>query len=126
MATTSALALTTCVRTHYVRTKMCKMRHPKSCKFWLKDARGCLRGDSCKYLHLNGEEGKSIKVRGKQTTSKEQDQKSNVTLNGNTLNIMEEPDLVEEKNNTVNKEIEEIITDEDKTDSVENEISLEK
>ena len=26
-------------------------RHPKVCKFWLGDPRGCLRGQMCMYLH---------------------------------------------------------------------------
>ena len=39
----------------------CTKRHPRSCKFWLKDSRGCFRGDSCKYLHREEEKGKQIK-----------------------------------------------------------------
>ena len=33
--------------------KQCLMRHPKNCKYWKGDPRGCLRGDTCKYLHRN-------------------------------------------------------------------------
>ena len=37
------------------------MSHPKSCKYWLKDIRGCLTHDLCKFLHKNNEKGIGIK-----------------------------------------------------------------
>ena len=39
----------------------CSSKHPVSCKFWLRESRGCFRGDLCKYLHRVEERGKSIK-----------------------------------------------------------------
>ena len=41
--------------------KFCPNRHPKECKFWLGDVRGCLRGDECKYLHKTENQGKKFK-----------------------------------------------------------------
>ena len=40
--------------------KECSYRHPKECKFWLGDARGCLRGKDCKYLHRVENKGKRL------------------------------------------------------------------
>ena len=39
----------------------CNDRHPKSCKYWLRDTKGCFRGTTCKYLHRENERGKLIK-----------------------------------------------------------------
>ena len=41
--------------------KICPLRHPKDCKFWLGDTRGCLRGKSCKFSHKIENKGKKIK-----------------------------------------------------------------
>jgi hypothetical protein len=43
--------------------KQCLERHPKDCKHWKGDTRGCLRGDECKYLHILSKKGISIKTR---------------------------------------------------------------
>ena len=40
--------------------KFCPDRHPKECKFWLGDIKGCLRGDACKYLHKTENKGKKL------------------------------------------------------------------
>ena len=29
----------------------CLCRHPKECKYWLRDSKGCTRAECCKYLH---------------------------------------------------------------------------
>lgn len=42
------------------RGKLCFNRHPKECKFWLGDPRGCYRGQACKYLHKVQNKGKKI------------------------------------------------------------------
>ena len=42
--------------------KSCSYRHPKECKFWLGDPRGCLRGQECKYLHKMENKGRHIKT----------------------------------------------------------------
>ena len=39
----------------------CLQRHPKDCKYWMGDARGCLRGDECKYLHISRKKGMNMK-----------------------------------------------------------------
>ena len=39
---------------------VCSFRHPKPCKFWLKDKRGCYRNELCKYLHRNSEKGINV------------------------------------------------------------------
>ena len=39
---------------------MCSYRHSKECKFWLGDARGCLRGKDCKYLDRVENKGKRL------------------------------------------------------------------
>ena len=50
----------------------CTKRHPRSCKFWLKDSRGCFRGDLCKYLHREKEKGQHIKdLENKSKTNKQ-------------------------------------------------------
>ena len=41
---------------------VCWLRHPKECKHWLGDTRGCLRGEECKYLHKTENEGTNLKV----------------------------------------------------------------
>ena len=41
--------------------KLCSFRHPKECKFWLGDIRGCFRGEECKYLHKMENKGKKVK-----------------------------------------------------------------
>ena len=48
-------------------SKRCIDRHPKECKFWLSDPKGCLRGDICKYLHRT--ENKGTKVKDPERTS---------------------------------------------------------
>ena len=40
---------------------VCLFRHPKECKYWLGDTKGCLCGELCKYLHKTENEGKNIK-----------------------------------------------------------------
>jgi hypothetical protein len=42
-------------------SRWCLERHPKDCKFWLGDPRGCLRGQQCKYLHKIENKGKNVK-----------------------------------------------------------------
>ena len=42
-------------------SKECLLRHPKDCKHWMGDSRGCLRGDVCKYLHQSSKKGIHIK-----------------------------------------------------------------
>ena len=41
--------------------KLCLLKHPKECKFWLGDRRGCLRGQECNYLHTTDNKGKNVK-----------------------------------------------------------------
>jgi hypothetical protein len=41
--------------------KTCFQRHPKDCKHWMGDTRGCLRGSECKYLHNSSKKGNNIK-----------------------------------------------------------------
>lgn len=41
--------------------KLCWLRHPKECKFWLGDRQGCLRGQECMYLHKIENKGRNIK-----------------------------------------------------------------
>ena len=43
------------------RVQNLSLRHPKDCKFWLGDTRGCLRGRSCKVLHKVENKGKKVK-----------------------------------------------------------------
>ena len=43
-------------------SKECLHRHPKDCKHWMGDSRGCLRGDVCKYLHQSNKKGINLKV----------------------------------------------------------------
>jgi hypothetical protein len=42
-------------------SRLCLDRHPKECKFWLEDPRGCHRGEICKYLHKSGSNDKNMK-----------------------------------------------------------------
>ena len=42
-------------------SKVCLQRHPKDCKHWMGDTRGCLRGNECKYLHVPSKKGKNVK-----------------------------------------------------------------
>ena len=42
-------------------SRLCQDRHPKECKFWLGDPRGCLRGEMCRYLHKHESNGKNVK-----------------------------------------------------------------
>ena len=42
-------------------SKRCLQRHPRDCKYWMGDTRGCLRGQECKYLHNPSKEGKNIR-----------------------------------------------------------------
>ena len=44
-----------------VEHKTCFQRHPKDCKHWMGDTRGCLRGSECKYLHNSRKKGINIK-----------------------------------------------------------------
>ena len=39
----------------------CYYRHPKDCKYWVGDARGCWRGDQCKFLHKASKKGIKVK-----------------------------------------------------------------
>ena len=41
--------------------RFCSLRHPKSCKFWVSDPRGCFREENCKYLHNIEKVGSGIK-----------------------------------------------------------------
>ena len=42
-------------------SKVCLLRHPRNCKHWMGDTRGCLRGDECKYLHISSKKGIHVK-----------------------------------------------------------------
>ena len=42
-------------------SKECLLRHPKDCKYWMGDRRGCLMGEVCKYLHISSKKGIHIK-----------------------------------------------------------------
>ena len=37
--------------------KICRKRHPKVCKFWLRSNQGCKRGDECDFLHVTLAQG---------------------------------------------------------------------
>jgi hypothetical protein len=55
-------------------SKECLLRHPKDCKHWMGDTRGCLRGDRCKYLHQLTRKGMFIKLnKNSRTKSENQD-----------------------------------------------------
>ena len=41
--------------------KLCLKWHPKECKYWLKDPRGCFRGQECRFQHNLPNKGKKIK-----------------------------------------------------------------
>ena len=42
-------------------SKSCPLRHPRDCKHWKGDVRGCLRGNDCKYLHDLIKKGINVK-----------------------------------------------------------------
>ena len=65
--------------------KLCSNRHPKECKYWMGDTRGCLNGQECKYLRRAENRGKSIRAlnnKDKVTKNKEyqpnSDQQKNI------------------------------------------------
>ena len=66
--------------------RLCPDRHPKECKFWLGDPRGCLRGQICRYLHLDENKGKKIRVKASNSDIQKED---NTPLNTKTAHDME-------------------------------------
>ena len=58
------------------------MRHPKDCRHWTGDKRGCLRGNNCKYMHNLSKKGISIKVNksDQDTKSKEQNKTDDIEM----------------------------------------------
>ena len=40
---------------------VCLFRHPKECKYWLGDTKGCLRGELCNYFHKTENEERTEK-----------------------------------------------------------------
>ena len=42
--------------------KRCLWRHPKDCRHWTGDSRGCLRGNICKFMHNSSKKGMNIKA----------------------------------------------------------------
>ena len=44
-------------------SKKCLLRHPRDCRHWMGDTRGCLRGSSCMYLHIANKKGINIKIK---------------------------------------------------------------
>ena len=51
-------------------SKTCLQRHPRDCKHWMGDPRGCLRGIECKYLHNPSNKGRNIKTNKSQQATK--------------------------------------------------------
>ena len=45
----------------FLEPKVCLQRHPKDCKHWMGDTRGCLRENECKYIHDSNKKGQKIK-----------------------------------------------------------------
>ena len=43
--------------------KTCLSRHPRDCKHWTGDTRGCLRENLCKYMHNSTKKGINIKTK---------------------------------------------------------------
>ena len=58
-------------------SKECLLRHPKDCKHWMGDRRGCLRGDACKYLHQSSKTGINIKSNKNYEESESENKRSN-------------------------------------------------
>ena len=44
------------------RTRQCQNRHPKDCRYWTENPEGCIRQDSCQYLHLTKRRFRSEKA----------------------------------------------------------------
>ena len=58
-------------------SQWCLKRHPKECKFWKGDPRGCLRGQQCRYLHKHENKGINIKATELSCSTKDNDSKIN-------------------------------------------------
>ena len=55
--------------------KTCILRHPRDCRYWAGDTRGCLRGVQCKYLHTSAKKGVNIKIKKSYHETKSEEQK---------------------------------------------------
>ena len=111
----------------------CWLRHPKECKHWLGDTRGCLRGELCKYLHKTENEGKNLKghehkhhasekepggTNPKRDTNNVKDQEKDNSTNGeqenkeicddNIVDMEEEFPLKNNTNDETNRELAEL------------------
>ena len=56
-------------------SRWCLNRHPKECKFWKGDTRGCLRGQLCRYLHKHENKGENVKAPELSCATKAKDSK---------------------------------------------------
>ena len=55
----------------------------KTCEFWFKDSRGCLREDNCKYLQKSTEMGKSTgyKIRWENYYNHQKEEQESMEIN---------------------------------------------
>ena len=87
----------------------CLKRHPKDCKYWKGDIRGCLRGEKCMYLHTNSTKGISIKDSVHKTDSKEREK---IDVDKSTKSDVEILDDAKDKGNEIRKSLNEKICSE--------------
>ena len=77
-------------------SKTCPLRHPRDCKHWTGDNRGCLRGDICKYLHNSSKKGINVKT----------NKNNHETKSGGQIGIIDkDKESTEEKDDTLNETI---------------------
>ena len=60
-----------------LEVKTCLLRHPRDCRHWLGDSKGCLRGEDCMYLHISCKKGSLIKRNQNNGKSETQTTKDN-------------------------------------------------
>ena len=89
------------------------MRHPRDCRYWKGDTRGCLRDNQCKYLHTSTKKGVNISVKKsyhepKSGEEKKMDNKEAFTENkGDTDSLNKEvvakENVIKEKEDIISK-----------------------
>jgi hypothetical protein len=98
--------------------KTCLSRHPRDCKHWTGDKRGCLKGNLCKYLHNS--RGKSIEIKTKKNNHEHESECQNITIDKeiDTEGIDDDLKEIIEARDIVIKEMDEEVVSDEKYDSL--------
>jgi hypothetical protein len=82
--------------------QICKLRHPKDCKYWKQDENGCHRKESCKHLHRLTQ---SNNVKSPNDKNCEEEKDLHIVDSGCNIDKIENNDTAEMVVDTEDKEL---------------------